>query len=103
MYDRTSSNYHKVVTMTEFKAQFAPTANDAAMVRSFLTSHNLNVMSVDANNHFVVAQGRIGDAQTAFHTQINRAMVNGVMHRVTTSRPSVTGSVSGHFNGAGID
>jgi subtilase family serine protease len=90
MYDKTSPNYHKFVTMKQFKAQFAPTAKDAAMVRSFLASHNMNVMSIDTNNHFVVAQGRVGDAQTAFHTQINRAMVNGVMHRVTTSRPSVT-------------
>src|ERR1700722_18478963 len=90
MYDKTSPNYHKFVTMKKFKAQSAPTAKDAAMVRSFLASHNMNVMSIDTNNHFVVAQGRVGDAQTAFHTQINRAMVNGVMHRVTTSRPSVT-------------
>jgi subtilase family serine protease len=90
IYDKASPNYHKFVTMKQFKAQFAPTAKDAVMVRNFLTSHNMNVMSIDTNNHFVVAQGRVGDAQTAFHTRINRVMVNGVLHRATTSRPSVT-------------
>jgi subtilase family serine protease len=51
----------------------------------------MKVTTTAANNHFVVAQGSVGDAQTAFNTQINRAMVNGAMHRVTTTEASVTG------------
>jgi subtilase family serine protease len=94
MYDKTSSNYHQFLTVEQFKAQFAPTAKEAGVVRDFLAAHNMKVTSTDANNHFVVAQGRIGDAQAAFNVQINRVMVKGVMHRVSSSAASVTGPAS---------
>jgi subtilase family serine protease len=91
MYDKSSANYHKFLTLKQFNDQFAPTAKEAGMVSDFLAAHNLKVTSTAANNHFVVAQGSVGDAQTAFNTQINRAMVSGAMHRVTTTEASVTG------------
>ncbi|MGI8770073.1 MAG: S53 family peptidase [Acidobacteriaceae bacterium] len=91
MYDKTSPNYHHFLTMPQFKAQFAPTAKQAGMVRDYLTAHNMKVTSIDRNNHFVVAQGRVGDAQAAFNVQIKRVMANGAVHRVNTSQPSVAG------------
>jgi len=90
MYDKTSPNYHKFLTMKEFKTQFAPTAKDIAAVRNFLAAHNMKVSSIDRNNHFIVAQGSVGDAQTAFNTKINRVMVNGVMRHATISAPSIS-------------
>jgi subtilase family serine protease len=89
IYDKSSPNYHKFLTLKEYQSQFAPTAKDAATVRSFLAAHNMRVTSIDRNNHFVVAQGRVGDAQAAFNTKINRVMVNGVAHHATTSAPSI--------------
>jgi subtilase family serine protease len=94
MYDKTSPNYHQFLTLKQFKSQFAPTAKESAVVRDFLTAHNLKVTSIDANNHFVVAQGRVGDAQTAFNVKMNRVMVNGVARRVSTSQASITGPAS---------
>jgi len=91
MYDKSSPNYHRFLTLSEFKKQFAPTAKETATVRDFLTSHNMKVTSIDKNNHFVVAQGRVADAQTAFNTKINRMMVNGVAHHVNATPPSITG------------
>jgi subtilase family serine protease len=90
MYDKTSPNYHRFLTMKEFKTQFAPTAKDIAAVRNFLAAHNMKVSSIDRNNHFIVAQGSVGDAQTAFNTKINRVMVNGVMRHATISAPSIS-------------
>lgn len=90
MYDKSSPNYHKFLTLKEFKNQFGPTAKDATAVRDFLSSHNMKVMSIDKNNHFVVAQGRVGDAQAAFNVKINRMMVNGVVHHANTTAPSIT-------------
>ncbi len=89
MYDKSSPNYHKFLTMKDFKTQFAPTAKDTATVSKFLAAHNMKVTSIDKNNHFIVAQGRVGDAQTAFNTKINRVMVNGVMHHTNVSTPSI--------------
>jgi subtilase family serine protease len=94
MYDKSSANYHQFLTWDQYQAQFAPSAADAAQVKSFLAAHNLKVTATDPMNHFVVAHGRVGDAQSAFNTQINRAMVNGAVHRVTASEPTVSGAAS---------
>jgi subtilase family serine protease len=91
MYDKDSPSYHHWLTMEQYKAQFAPTVKDAAVVRDFLAAHNMQVTSVDQNNHYVVAQGHIGDAQKAFNVEINRVLVNGAVHRVSASEASVVG------------
>jgi len=91
MYDKNSPNYHHWLTMKEYKTQFAPTAKDAAVVRDFLASHNMKVSMIDQNNHFVVAQTRVGDAQKAFNVQINRVMFNGVVHHLSSSEAKVAG------------
>ena len=91
MYDSSSPNYHKFLTLKDFKAQFAPTAKDAATVRDYLTAHNMKVTSIDKNNHYILAQGSVADAQTTFNTKINRMMVNGAMHRVNDAPPTITG------------
>ncbi len=91
MYDKASPNYHHFLTLTEYKAKFAPTAKDAAQVRAFLASQNLRVTSIDKHNHYVMAQGRIGDMQRAFNTPISRVMVNGAIHRVTAKEATVAG------------
>jgi len=91
MYDKESPNYHQFLTLEQYKAQFAPTAKEAATVSDFLSAHNLTVTSVDKFNHFVRAQGSIGDAQAAFNVKINRLLVNGTMHRVNASEPFIAG------------
>ena len=91
MYEKGSANYHQFLTMKQFNEQFAPTAQEAGVVRDFLTSHNMKVMSTDRNNRFVVAQGRVGDAQTAFNTKINRVMMNGEVRRAATAPASISG------------
>jgi subtilase family serine protease len=90
-YDKSSPNYHHWLTTSQFQAQFAPTAQDVAVVQEFLASHNLTVTSVGPNNHFVVARGTVADAQQAFNTQIHRMMVSGAMHRMNTSEPRIEG------------
>jgi subtilase family serine protease len=91
IYDKGSPNYHQWLTISQFRAQFAPTAQDVTAVREFLASHNLTVTSVGPNNHFVVARGTVADAQQAFNTQINRMMVSGAMHRMNASEPRIEG------------
>jgi subtilase family serine protease len=91
MYDKSSPNYHHWLTMDQYRAQFAPSAQDVAAVSKHLAQYNLRVSSVDKFNHFVRAQGRVGDAQRAFNTHINRMMVNGTVRRVTPTEPYVAG------------
>jgi subtilase family serine protease len=94
MYDKTSLYYHQFLTLKQYKAKFGPTEKDAAAVRDFLASRNLRVTSMDKHNHFVMAQGRVGDVQTAFRTQIRRVMVNGAVHHVNTTEAAITGAAA---------
>jgi subtilase family serine protease len=92
LYDPDSSSYHQWLTMDQYKAQFAPTAKEAAKVRNFLAAHNLKVLSTDPLNHYVIAQGRVADAQAAFNVRMNKVMLNGRVHRLPDSEASVAGS-----------
>lgn len=91
MYDKTSPMYHQWLTPAQYKSQFAPSAQDTATVRSYLASYNLGVVAADPGNHYLVAQGRVADAQRAFNVQLNRVMVNGDVHRVASSNFSIAG------------
>ncbi len=91
MYEKDSPNYHHFLTMAEYKAKFAPTEQDAATVRNFLTAHNLTVASTEKNNHYVMARGRVSDVQNALSIQIERYNVKGTIGRAPTSEPSVAG------------
>jgi subtilase family serine protease len=94
LYDKSSPNYHQWLTISQFRAQFAPTPQDVTAVREFLASHNLTVTSVGPNNHFVVARGTVADAEQAFNTQINRMLVSGAMHRMNASEPRIEGAAA---------
>lgn len=91
MYTEGSPNYHRFLTLEQYRANFAPTEQEAAAVSEFLKSRNLNVTAVDRHNHFVSAQGRIADVQTAFHVPINRFSFNGKTYRSNTSDVSIDG------------
>src|SRR5271156_30124 len=94
MYDPSSANYHHFLTMKEYTEEFAPSAKDMAQVHAFLAGHNMVVTSTDKANHFVVARTTVGDAQKAFNVQINRVMVNGVVHSMADSEATVSGAVA---------
>jgi subtilase family serine protease len=94
MYDKSSPNYHHWLTKAEYQSKFAPTAADAKTVADYLQAHNLKVMRTNANDHFVVAQGTVGDAQKAFSTEIDRIEVNGQVHRVAQSKPTASGAAA---------
>ena len=93
MYQPGSPNYHHFLTHAQYRAQYAPSAQDVAQVREYLTAHNFTVTSVEKHNHYVVAQGRASDAQNAFNVQLNRVNLNGEVHRVTSAAASIGGSV----------
>lgn len=93
MYQPGSPTYHHFLTQQEYRAAFAPSAADAAKVKEYLAQHNFTVTSADKFNHYIVAQGRVGDAQNAFNVQLSRVNLNGEVHRVTDGRATVSGEV----------
>jgi subtilase family serine protease len=91
LYDKSSPNYHHFLTLDQYHANFAPTAQEAASVRDYLTNHNLMISAADKNNHYISAQGRVADVQEAFKVQIDRFNISGEIHRANLTEPSIDG------------
>jgi subtilase family serine protease len=92
MYDRNSPNYHHWLTLSEYKARFAPTAGDMAMVQQHLAANNLHVVYTDKLNHAVTARGAVADVERATGVQLNRVSMNGEIHRLPSSEPVISGA-----------
>jgi subtilase family serine protease len=93
MYEPGSPSFHHFLTRDQYVAQFAPTAAEANAVRQYLTAHNFVVTSADKYNHYLVARGRVGDAQNAFNVQLSRISLNGQTHRTTSGAAAIGGPV----------
>ncbi len=92
MYDRNSRNYHHWLTLKEYQARFAPSADDMAVVRQYLAANNLQVVTADTLNHAVTARGTVADVERATSVQINRVLINGEEHRMPSGEPVLSGA-----------
>src|SRR5438132_8191029 len=66
--DPRSKSYRHYLTPAQFRQQFAPTGDQVAQVQSWLTSQGFSLVYTPANNHYVSAEGTVGQAQAAFGT-----------------------------------
>lgn len=92
MYDRNSPNYHHWLTLSDYKARFAPSAGDVAIVRQHVAANNLHVVATDKLNHYVTARGSVADVQRATGVQLNRVLVNGEVHRLPSAEAVIQGA-----------
>src|SRR5204862_2158473 len=99
-----SSAYRHYLTPAQFRAQFAPTANQVAQVQSWLTSQGFGLVYTPANNHYVSAQGSVGQAQAAFGTSFGMYKTKGLTLRSPSADVSVPSSLAGVVSGVvGLD
>src|SRR5881398_2932329 len=99
-----SKSYRHYLTPAQFRQQFAPTANQAAQVQSWLTSQGFSLVYTPKNNHYVSAQGTIGQAQSAFGASFGTYKVNGLKLRSPSADVSIPSSLAGVVNAVvGLD
>jgi len=98
IYTKGSPNYHKFLTLEQFKSQFALGDLQVQVVKDFATSHGLEVVSVSKSNLAVQVRGTVGDAQNAFHVQINRYQQNGTVFHAPTTAPSIDGAAAAYVS-----
>ncbi|WP_180541791.1 S53 family peptidase [Nevskia soli] len=104
LYNPSSPNYRHWLKPADLIAQFAPSADEAATVRQFFTSHNLSIVTVGPGNLFVRAQGTVGAVEKAFQVQLNNYSVRGATYRAPASDPYVEGAAAGLVRAvAGLD
>ena len=87
--DKTSPNYHKWLTPTDFGLQFGPSAQDISTVVQWLTSHGLGVYQVTHGRGLIEFSGIAAAVQQAFHTQIHMYDVNGEQHYANATDPEI--------------
>ena len=88
-----SSNYHRFLTTSQYRARFAPTAATVGSVESYLRASGLTVKSVGAGNRFVYVTGTARAARKAFGAQIDRYRHNGVEVQAPSSALRVPASL----------
>lgn len=102
--DPTSPSYRNFLTPAQFRAQFAPTQSQVSVVQSWLQSQGFTLVYTPDNNHYVSAKGSVGQAQTAFRTQINVYNVNGKSVRAPAADIVLPASVTPYVSGVvGLD
>jgi subtilase family serine protease len=104
--DPRSSSYRQYLTPAQFRQQFAPTANQVAQVQSWLTSQGFTLVYTPENNHYVSAQGTVGQAQAAFGTSFGMYKVEllGLTLRSPSGDVTIPSSLAGMVSGViGLD
>jgi subtilase family serine protease len=102
--DPHSSSYRHYLTPAQFRRQFAPTASQAAQVQNWLTSQGFTLVYTPANNHYVSAEGTVGQAEVAFGTGFGMYKAKGLTLRSPSADVSIPSSLAGVVNAVvGLD
>ena len=87
--DPKGKSYGKYLTPAAFRQQFAPSQAQIGAVRAWLKGQGFSVDYTPSNNHYVVAEGTVAQAEKAFATTINRYKVDGKVVRSPAKALSV--------------
>ncbi len=92
--DPRSKSYRKYLTPAQFRSQFAPTQSQVASVQSWLQSQGFTLVYTPQNNHYVSAQGSVGQAQAAFGASFGKYKTQGLTLRSPSADVSIPSSLS---------
>ncbi len=87
--DRSSPNFHKWLTPTQFADSFGMTQADINQVAGWLESQGFTVTSVANSRNQISFEGTVGQIEVAFNTEIHDYLVEGEIHFANSVNPSV--------------
>jgi subtilase family serine protease len=87
--DKSSPNYHKWLTPDQFGQQFGPADQDIQTITSWLGSHGFQVAGASKGRNIIEFSGNAAQVQGAFHTPIDKFVVNGVSHWANAKDPQI--------------
>jgi subtilase family serine protease len=71
LYDPSSPDYHKFLSVDQFTEQFGPTAADYQAVVDFARSNGFSVSDEPSNRLLVPIRGPVAQINKAFHVRMN--------------------------------
>ena len=95
----SSANFHHWLTAAEFGDRFGMAQQDVQVITQWLTSHGFQVNQVYPNRVLIDFSGTAGQVMHAFHTEIHRLEVNGVMHVANLREPLIPSALVGAITG----
>ncbi len=93
--DRSSPNYHKWLTPSQFADRFGMTAADIQRVSAWLQSQGFAVTSVSNSRNEISFDGTVSQVEVTFQTEIHNYLVNGEIHFANATNPSVPAALAG--------
>jgi subtilase family serine protease len=96
--------YRRYLTPNQFRSRFAPSAATTAKVQNWLRSQGFDVLYTPRNNHYIVAEGTVAQAQAAFGVAFGLYQVQGQTVRSPVADVSVPSAVADAVKGViGLD
>ena len=86
---KSSPNYHKWLTPTQFGELYGPSDQDVRQVTGWLQSNGFTVDRVSSGKTIIEFSGTAGEVQRAFHTSVHRYTVNGEDRWANSSDPKI--------------
>lgn len=71
LYDPTSTNYQRYLSVEQFVARFGPTESDYAKTAAFASSHQLSITASHRNRLILDVQGKVSDVEKAFGIKLH--------------------------------
>jgi uncharacterized repeat protein (TIGR01451 family) len=94
LHDRGSTNYRKWLTPVQLAQRFGPAAADVSAISGWLASEGFSVNAVSPGGMVIDFSGNAGQVASAFHTELHRYSVNGVMHMANASDPQLPAALA---------
>ena len=94
-HDPASPSFHKWLTPAEYGARFGAASQDVARVTAWLQGHGFTVEAIPASRRLVVFSGTAAHIFDAFHTELHRYRVGGVLHVANAQDPQIPEALAG--------
>ncbi len=89
LHDRTSPNFHRWLSATQFAQRFGPSQQDLAVITGWLRQHGFTVNTVYPGATMIDFSGTAGEVRAAFHCEIHALAVRGVRHIANMTDPEI--------------
>jgi subtilase family serine protease len=94
-----SASYHKWLTPDAFGKQFGPSDQDVATLEAWLQSKGFSITKLNPGKQTLEISGNVSQFREAFHTQINKYLVNGETHYANSTDPQIPAALAPVFGG----
>jgi trimeric autotransporter adhesin len=89
-----SASYHKWLTPDAFGKQFGPSDPDIATLEAWLQSKGFSITKLNPGKQTLEISGNVSQFREAFHTQINKYLVNGETHYANATDPQIPAALA---------